>query len=140
MSGTPGGLLIALAALAIAGTAGAHGISAPDTVHTDATGAFAYDITVLREPAADFSWAERYGSQEVELGHTIYDGRCSGIPEAGPFIFPIAARLKDTATAGTVTYVHALCDGWVGSVVTQVVRRAVPAVKGTWAAVKALYE
>lgn len=130
--------LLAAAAL-IAGSASAHQLSGPTTVLADASGHFAYEITLVVESVTELAWFEIDGSVNTDLGYIIADGFCLEPIEPGNYSVPIEGNLLDPASEGIVAYSHYLCDGWEAFLTTTILPAGVSGEASTWGSVKSLY-
>jgi hypothetical protein len=113
-------LAAVLASLVAVAPLAAHEISAPDVIQADGSGAFTWVITVTITSPIEFAYAEWDGTDNTDVGVQIADGFCMVVIEPGTQEFVIAGNLLDPTEQGSLTYTHAMCDGWDGTVSTTV--------------------
>ncbi len=126
-------------AILVPGAASGHQLTGPPTVLADATGHFAYELTLVVESVTELAWYEIDGSENTDIGHLIFDGFCLEPIEPGTYPVPIAGNLLDPETEGVVHDSHFLCDGWEQTLTTTILPQGVAAQEQTWSGVKCLF-
>ena len=124
----------------------AHQLTGPATVVAEAAGDFAYELTLVIAPAAEFLFSEMNGSDNTDIGWWTADGFCLEVVEAGTYPIEVTGTLVDPTLPGTVIYTHAMCNPWwQDTVTTTILPHPVSAVpedvleQRTWGAVKSLF-
>jgi hypothetical protein len=123
----------------LATTADAHELTAPTVVTADGDGHFSYDITLEITSPIEFAYIDFDGSNNTDQGHWHADGFCMQLVEPGIYISTVEGNLLDPTQDGSVTYAHAMCDGWTGLVTTTIEAPAVATTAVSWSSLKAIF-
>jgi hypothetical protein len=132
-------VLTVIGILFLAGTVSAHEFIAPASVTANGDGFFSYEVTVVITSPVEFAYVDVDGSDNTDIGHFHGDGFCTTVIDPGVYTTPVEGSLLDPYVDGSVTYVHAMCDGWTGMGTTIIQAPAVAIMSVSWSSLKARY-